>query len=146
MAKIGVYKITNTLTNECYIGSSRDIDSRIESHKKNSSNPRLKNDIFSIGVHLFTFEVLELCDIKDLRKKELIFIEKFNSINNGYNHQNVCNSLKTKTVIELDNDELKLLKIYADKEGLKSDRQALVNIAIRWANEKLKKCNVCKKQ
>jgi uncharacterized Fe-S radical SAM superfamily protein PflX len=54
--------------------------------------------------------------------------------------------MKTKSIIELDNSELENLKQYAIENNLSTRRQALVNIAIRMANEKLKKCNVCKKQ
>jgi hypothetical protein len=57
----------------------------------------------------------------------------------------ICD-MKTKSIIELDNSELENLKQYAIENNLSTRRQALVNIAIRMANEKLKKCNVCKKQ
>ncbi|MDU3584100.1 MAG: GIY-YIG nuclease family protein [Clostridium butyricum] len=31
--KIGIYKITNTITGKCYIGESFDIDSRLNRHQ-----------------------------------------------------------------------------------------------------------------
>ena len=41
MSKIsGIYKITNTVTNEAYIGKSKDIEGRIASHKNDLKKGR----------------------------------------------------------------------------------------------------------
>jgi hypothetical protein len=46
--------------------------------------------------------------------------------------------MKTKSIIELDNLELESLKKYAIENNLCTNRQALINIAIKMANKQLK--------
>jgi len=76
--------------------------------------------------------------------------QKYNK--KDYFFYNYCNykmyyyicDMKTKTIIEFDSSELLELKEYADKEGLKTDRQSLLNLAVKLAKKQLSKCNVCK--
>lgn len=85
MATIGVYKITNTLTNQCYIGSSIDVEKRLKSHKKNSSNSKLKESIKLNGLGWFTFEIIEICNESVLKIRENHYIKLYNSIEKGFN-------------------------------------------------------------
>ena len=60
----GIYKITNTITCEFYIGSSKDIKHRWENHKsptclRQHPNVRLYQDITKYGKDAFTFEIIE---------------------------------------------------------------------------------------
>ena len=88
MAKIGIYKITNTVTNEIYIGASTNIDSRFRQHKKgNSSNEKLQNSICSCGLHCFTFEIIEECT------KELLFDREFELIDDYSKNNKMFNSV-----------------------------------------------------
>lgn len=86
MAKIGIYKITNTVTNEIYIGASTNIDSRFRQHKKgNSSNEKLQNSIYSCGLHCFTFEIIEECTKEILFDREFILIDEYSKNNKMFN-------------------------------------------------------------
>lgn len=75
---IGVYKITNKVTNQCYIGQSVNIERRFTEHKtpKAWGNDSLHNDIKKYGVQNFDFEILEICKPSELLEKELYFIKK----------------------------------------------------------------------
>ena len=80
----GIYKITNILTNQVYVGSSIDVKSREYKHfwmlKKNiHNNDYLQNSYNKYGEENFIFEVLELCDYTDLVDRENHFIDKLKS-------------------------------------------------------------------
>jgi group I intron endonuclease len=74
---IGIYIITNKLTNQAYIGKSIDIERRFAEHKtpKAHGNPRLHADIQKFGIDNFDFKVLEECKESELKSKELQFIK-----------------------------------------------------------------------
>ena len=76
----GVYKITNTITNDFYIGSSNDIKRRWAEHKKPStwkrrSNNHLYHDMQKYGLNNFAFEILEVVEEDSLKEAEQKFIE-----------------------------------------------------------------------
>ena len=84
----GVYKITNTITGDFYIGSSNDVKRRWVEHKKPStwnSNPnkQLYQDMQKFGVNGFVFEVLEEVEAEKLKEKEQEFIETLNPTYNS---------------------------------------------------------------
>lgn len=81
---IGIYKITNLLTGESYIGQSRDIDQRFKEHFYHNFS-EVDIAIHQFGQHNFSFDILELCDENQLDDREDYYIQKFNSISNGYN-------------------------------------------------------------
>ena len=81
MEKIScVYKITNTVTGDFYIGSSKNVKRRWIEHKapsnwnKHPNNP-LYHDMQKYGVDKFVFEILEEVEIASLKEKEQKFIE-----------------------------------------------------------------------
>ena len=76
----GIYKITNTVTGDFYIGSSKDIKSRWASHKrqsvwKNCPNNQMYLDMRKYGVDKFAFEILAEVEPGSLKEKEQEFIE-----------------------------------------------------------------------
>ena len=78
---IGVYKITNTVTGDFYIGSSKDVKHRWMDHKKPSvwkkcSNNPMYIDMRKYGVNNFKFQILEEVEIGQLKETEQQFIEK----------------------------------------------------------------------
>ena len=83
---IGIYKITNKLNNKVYIGQSNNVLRRLNEHKR-----QRKVDIDSyinvLGVDNFEFEILEECSKEELDKKEQEYIERYNSVEDGYNIQ-----------------------------------------------------------
>ena len=82
MMKIcGIYEITNTITGDFYIGSSKDIKSRWRTHEKPSTwnehpNNPMYLDMQKYGVEKFEFEILEEAEADKLKEKEQRFIEK----------------------------------------------------------------------
>ena len=86
----GVYKITNTITGDFYIGSSKDVKHRLAAHKCKSTWDRCTNnpmylDMQKYGVDNFIFEILEEVEIEQLKEKEQQFIE---TLKPTYNNRN----------------------------------------------------------
>lgn len=81
----GIYKITNLLNNKCYIGQSCDIKRRWKEHKKPSNDSIISKAIHKYGVENFSFEIIEECEQELLSEREIFYIEKFNSYEEGYN-------------------------------------------------------------
>ena len=78
-----VYKITNTVTNDFYIGSSKDVKQRWRAHKKpsvwkNHPNNPMYIDMQKYGVDKFSFQILEEAEEAEenfLKVAEQQFIE-----------------------------------------------------------------------
>ena len=75
-----VYKITNTITGDFYIGSSKNVKRRWIEHKcKSSWNKQPNNpmylDMQKYGVDKFAFEILEEVEVEKLKETEQQFIE-----------------------------------------------------------------------
>ena len=92
MAEIisGIYKITNTITGDFYIGSSKDVKQRWRAHKKPSTWKRFPNnqmylDMKHYGTDKFEFQVIEVVEESFLKEREQYFIEilkpTYNNIN-----------------------------------------------------------------
>ena len=87
---IGIYKITNTLNNMCYIGQSKNISKRWNNHKSVYDNENshgynyyLYRAMRKYGIENFTFEIIEECDIDSLNEREIYWINYYDSYNNG---------------------------------------------------------------
>ena len=86
----GIYKITNTITGDFYIGSSKDVKQRWAAHKCQSSWKRFPNnqmyiDFQKYGLDNFAFEILEEFEEAFLKKTEQEFIEKLQPTYNQMN-------------------------------------------------------------
>ena len=91
----GIYKITNTITNESYIGQSKNIEKRIATHKEDLENGThvnkgLQEDYnlaktLNPDYEIFTFEIIKEVKAKDLNKEEMYWINEFNTFERGYN-------------------------------------------------------------
>lgn len=75
---IGIYKITNNITNKAYIGQSTNISKRWKRHqrdcydcKSSSYDYPLYRSIRKYGLDNFTFEVLEICSEDMLDEREI---------------------------------------------------------------------------
>ena len=84
----GIYKITNTVTGDFYIGSSKDIKRRWKEHKCPSRwnkypNNQMYLDMRKYGVEKFVFEILEEVEIESLKETEQKFIETLKSTYNS---------------------------------------------------------------
>lgn len=87
----GIYKITNQITDECYIGQSTDIYKRFCQHCKcglgidTPPGNKLYQSIQEYGLQNFTFEVLVECEKDQLDAQEKYFIQLYNSRDFGFN-------------------------------------------------------------
>ena len=89
---IGIYKITNTINNKCFIGQfiqigRRGNNRRITLTKINDIcyNYPLYQALRKYGLRNFTFEVLEECSQEELNIREQYWINFYDSYKNGYN-------------------------------------------------------------
>ena len=91
MEKIcAVYKITNTVTGDFYIGSSKDVKRRWAAHKwpsvwKKYSNSPMYQDMQKYGIDKFEFEIIEEAEPEQLKVIEQQFIETLKPTYNNYN-------------------------------------------------------------
>lgn len=89
--KSGIYKITNILTNECYIGQATDLAKRFKEHAKcglgidTPQGHKLYKAMQENGLWNFSWSVLEYCSSAELNERESFYIDLFNSYNYGYN-------------------------------------------------------------
>lgn len=85
-----VYKITNTITGDFYIGSSKNVKSRWKDHKckstwnKHPNNP-MYQDMQKYGIDKFEFEIIAEVEPDSLKEKEQHFIETLKPTYNNYN-------------------------------------------------------------
>jgi group I intron endonuclease len=87
-----IYKITNIITNKCYIGETKknNPESRWKQHKNTIKNgvgcPALQSAVQKYGIEHFIFDILLICFDEDRFKYEIEYIKKYNSrVPNGYN-------------------------------------------------------------
>ena len=83
MKTSAVYKITNVITGDFYIGSSKNVKRRWASHKCPSVWNRYPNnpmylDMNKYGLDKFSFQILEEVEIEQLKEMEQQFIETLN--------------------------------------------------------------------
>lgn len=87
----GIYKITNIITNECYVGQAIDIASRLKTHAKcglgidTPAGNKLYKAMQEYGIWNFSWELLEKCDKDKLNERERYYIELYMSKDYGYN-------------------------------------------------------------
>ena len=87
----GIYKITNLITKQVYIGQSVNIQDRMKQHCKcglgidASSTNKLYNSMQKDKVWNFSFELLEECPREQLNEKETFWINFYSSNIYGLN-------------------------------------------------------------
>ena len=127
----GIYKIINTKNNKIYVGSSVDIKKRREKHfwmleKGIHDNKFLQSSYDRDGKENFVFEIVEMCDEKDLVEKENSYIleNKTNDMDFGYNLCLVSDSRRNRV-----SDKTKTqLSRYNLKKNNNFEKFYLVNI------------------
>ena len=81
-----IYKITNKVNGKSYIGQTRyTIEFRWKQHQHKKDNTYFHNAIKKYGIENFSIEILEECNIEDLNSREIYYIAKYDTFNNGYN-------------------------------------------------------------
>lgn len=107
-----VYKISNSVNDKIYIGSTtRKLSLRWTEHKKMSkkgSRPLYK-EMREFGVDKFLIEVIEVVDVKNLLNREAFWISYYKSYDAGYNISRTGTSCSKFTKNDV-NDIIKLSK------------------------------------
>lgn len=81
-----IYKITNKVNGKSYIGQTRyTIEFRWRQHQHKKDNTYFHNAIKKYGAENFIVEQLEECDTSLLNEREIFYIAKYDTFNNGYN-------------------------------------------------------------
>ena len=117
--KSGVYIIKNSIDKSVYVGSSIDIYSRFQYHKKNLKNfkhvnQKLNNFCKKYGNDKFIFEVIEFCNKEVLIEREQYYMDIFKSYIVGFNISKTA-SYPYKDLSEEQIKERR--KIFAEKRG-----------------------------
>ena len=87
----GIYKITNLITQQYYIGQSVDVAQRWKDHTKCGlgidapATNKLYKAMQEDGVWNFSFELMEKCSREELNEKERLWIEMYQTDKFGYN-------------------------------------------------------------
>jgi group I intron endonuclease len=117
----GIYKITNTINNKVYVGSSINLKEREYKHfwmlkKGLHDNHYLQNSFDKYGKENFIFEIIDFCEPKELisRENELIKFYEANNLNKGYNLA-LVNEFRRN--IYNDEVKIKLSKYNLNKNG-----------------------------
>lgn len=148
---IGIYKFTNRITGEVYVGQSVDLQKRYNQHKNRYGKNQLKfedtyfhRQLAHYGWHNFDYEILEECQKSELNDKEMYYIKLFNSeYPNGYNQTKGGNMVSAK---KLSDEEILQIKdellntdideqILADKHGVILNTISLINRGKMWYDE-----------
>lgn len=111
----GIYKIENKNNGKVYIGKSKNIMQRwvaheqdLNKHKHHSSKLQKDYDDFG-GIEAFEFSIIENCTTSELTEREKYYIQKYDSINSGYNG-NELDTHAERNEIVLTNDSYKILQ------------------------------------
>lgn len=99
-----IYKITNDINNKVYIGQTTySLEERWKHHIADASRYPYKiyRAINKYGIEHFQIQLIEECPNEDLDKKEIYWIGKYNSYENGYN-----STLGGNGVLKYDHNEI----------------------------------------
>ena len=111
----GVYLIRNTITNDCYVGSSVDVKRRWANHKSPSKWKQRPNSLLykafqKYELSNFTFEILEECNKSQLFIREQYYINKLSPT------YNTNRAFQTEEEYKVKNSELTRQWYQAHKE------------------------------
>lgn len=86
----GVYLIKNELSGLCYVGSTKNLKTRLRGHRTSlrggyHPTPHLQRAFNHYGEAAFTTKVLELCEEGKNIEREAYWILRHDSVNTGYN-------------------------------------------------------------
>lgn len=112
MGIYSIYKATNKITNEVYIGQSKNAENRIVSHHRTAKNIEKKpnSKLYAAareyGWDFFEWEILyQSKDQIHIRLMETYFIMKYDAVKNGYNLMPGMSKQLVKYYLERDTQE-----------------------------------------
>jgi hypothetical protein len=104
---IGIYIIYNVLSGHCYIGSSNNIKSRWQCHRRDLRNGKhhsryLQSAWEKYGPSAFVFEVIEQCDTTNLFDLEQFYIDTIQPEYNISKDVNAPNPPPNRPIVRID--------------------------------------------
>ena len=92
------------------------------------------------GIENFLFEVLEECDLEELNNREYFYMQKYNSLNEGYNmsaienlHHKINQDIADEIINELASTSLTGLEL-AEKYQISNCLISQINTGKMWHN------------
>lgn len=157
--KSGVYKFTNIVTNESYVGSSSNIRKRFYRYfslnyiidKTERYNSRIYRAILEKGYNNFSIEILEYCDVNIILEREQYYIDLLKPKYNialkagsllGFRHSEKTKlkfksrSNKTGHPVFLINKENNSVKEYSSVRAAAKYLKVSHTILLRYINDK----------
>ena len=129
---IGIYKITNLLNEQSYIGLSVNIEKRWNKHKSNYLNKNCKEYEKTLyrafrkhGIENFSFEVIEECEFLELPNREIYWISYYDTFSNGYNEtpggEIICVGGENHPNHKLTEQDVRIIRNYYNNKARKKD-------------------------
>lgn len=148
----GIYKIENLVNKKVYIGSSKDILSRIRLHRSQLNNnihgsTHLQHSFNKYGIKNFIFVILEICENDILLIREKFYIDKYNALDRNYGYNKASNLENTSGYKWSDESRLKLSMSKKGKKIHPNTKIALIEANKKreykmdylWTDENIKK-------
>ena len=144
---VGVYKITNKITNECYIGVSKNIQARWRAHTRAVTHQYYKEYNYPLyvamrfyGLNNFEFSILEECNKTELSNKEKyyvsLYLPVYNQTSGGVGGHETKPSCFESIIVDLKNPELTFVAI-ANKYNYCVDMISRINSGLTWYTDNL---------
>lgn len=86
--RAGIYRLYSLIDDRCYIGSSKNLYSRLTTHFKKLEQDKHTNHklqaFYNMNSNCLAYEVLCLCKVHELNEKEDFYREQFCSFERGF--------------------------------------------------------------
>lgn len=155
-----IYKIQNTINNKCYVGwTTKTVDCRWNEHKSDAfkirDNRKFYNAIRKYGIE--NWNVTILCEVENndiAKKKEIEYIELYDSYYNGYNstfggdgnngiimsiESNIKRSKKLKGRKKPDGFNIGRIHSDETKNKISKSHKGKSKPWVKWSQEQIKK-------
>ena len=145
-----IYKITNKITNQSYVGQTNDFKRRKENHislykspDSKGANRPLYRAMRSYGLDKFSFDILEECDKENSNEREEYYIQLYNCVDKGYNREKNAKrkdlSLETKNKIKLSQLGIKN-HMYGKTGKMCKNSKKVINLKTRKVYNSMREC------
>ncbi len=146
--RTGVYAIVNFKDDVKYIGSSKNVVKRLDTHKyllrhQKHFNKKLQEDWNSLGEGFFSFKLIEeIADFSDLQERERYFIEEFKKSNVLYNLELPETKTKEKVIHENTGDKISIGIKQWRKDNPERLKEIASNLGTKIIAETVNVCHI----
>lgn len=129
---ICIYKITNLVTGDFYIGQTIDFQERVTQHKRDPQ-PKMREDVAKYGWDNFKFEILEECPREELNDRENYYISELDP---AYNTIKIHNWTHTPETCE----KIRQAKLGQTHEPESCKKMSEKRLGVTLSEEHKEKC------